>query len=231
MHFRIKYVWYCALGIFAALAFFNIFSWPHDSRAAMELLVSVDNAVFRPAAHPTMFALVVGVAIGTVLIPEIWRVVREHAFPVKPFPNMDMLKTVEYLRVRSQWAIGRVYYKKEPDRLLEEDIDTLIRDAAAQGRITIWGRPRGTSISDVFYPPAEIEIPHTDWTEVSFDLTTMADAPHGVCARDHRISEDRYTNLRVNDREAYREWPRAFYGRLLLDKTWKSRRKQMVDET
>ena len=84
----------------------------------MKLLEAIDEALFRPAAHPTMFALVVGVAIGTVLLPEIWGVTREHVFPVKPHPNMDMQEAIKYLRERSKWAIGRLYSKNE-NHLLE----------------------------------------------------------------------------------------------------------------
>jgi hypothetical protein len=233
MHVKIKYLWWCALAVFAVLAFFNIFTWPHDSKSAMTLLDNIDNAVFRPAAHPTVFAFVVGLAIGTVLLPEIWRVVRDHAFPRKPHPNMDMTNAIKYLRVRSRWALGRPYYEKSREQvdvtgLLEEQIDTLIRDAAAQGRVTIWGRPSSRGTFDL---PTEIEINSSEWTEVPFDLTTMSDyeAPHGVVARDRRVAEDRYWNLRVDRREIYREWPAAPYWRLLFDKTWKSRREQIAD--
>jgi hypothetical protein len=234
MRLEFKYIWWCVLAALGALAFFGVFSWPHDSKAAMTLLDKIDQAIFRPAAHPTMFALAVGLAIGTVLLPEIWRVVRDHAFPTKPHPNMDMARAIEYVRVRSRWAVGRPYYDKKREQidltgLLEEQIDTLIRDAAAQGRVTIWGRPPPAGIFEL---PTEIEIKPSEWTEYPFDLTTMSDydAPHGVAARDRRIGEDRYWNLRVDSREVHREWPAASYFRLFLDKTWKSRRQQIVDE-
>jgi hypothetical protein len=235
MRLKLKHLSWCALAFFSALAFFGIFSWPHDSKAAMTLLDKIDNAVFRPAAHPTMFALVVGLAIGTVLLPEIWRVVRDHAFPTRPQPNMDMAAAIEYLLVRSRWAVGRLYYDKRKDQLssltglLDEDLDVLIRDAAAQNRVTIWGRPSNPIL---FGSPIEIEIKPSEWTEIPFDLTTMADydAPHGVVARDRRISEDRYWNLRVNRREVHREWPPASYFRLIFDKTWKGRKERTCDE-
>lgn len=234
MRLKFKYAWGCFLAVCGALAFFGIFSWPHDSKAAMTLLDKIDNIIFRPAAHPTIFAIVIGLAIGTVMLPEIWRVVRDHAFPAKPHPDMDMALAIEYLLVRSRWAVGRIYYDKKKDQesyltgLLEEDIDQLIRDAAAQNRVTIWGRPADRT--RIFGFPTEIEINSSELGELPFDLTTMvdSDAPHGVVAR--RTNEDRYWNLRVDRREVYREWPKASYFRLLFDKTWKSRKRRICDE-
>jgi hypothetical protein len=54
--------------------------------------------------------------------------------------DMDLRVAVDYLRVKSRWAVGRAY-NANPNHLLEEDIDGIIRDAAIQGRVTIWGRP------------------------------------------------------------------------------------------
>jgi hypothetical protein len=143
----------------------------------------------------------------------------------KPRPDMDLSQAIDYLRVRSRWAVGRVYYNSSDDRILEEDIDQIIRDVAAQGRITIWGRPGVRSV--VFGEPTEIEIPRTEWPNMSLDLTTMeGNAPNGVCARGH--GQDQYCRLRVDRREIYREWPRAFYGRFFFDKTWKGRKERSV---
>ena len=232
MALKLKYAWWCVLAILGVLAFFNVFSWPHNSQAAMKLLTAIDAAIFRPAAHPTILALVVGLAIGTVFIPEIWRIIREHVFPSKPHPNMDLKETIDYLRIRSRWAVGRAYSKNEC-HLLEEDIDTVIRDAATQGRLTVWGRPRETGVHAMFEPSTEIEIPRTEWPDMPLDLTTMveSDAPRGVCARDRAQGEDRYCQLRVDRTEVYREWPPAFYGRLLFDKTWKGRKQMIVSDT
>src|SRR5712664_512424 len=105
MALKPKYAWYCIVAILGVLAWFNIFHWPHDSVAAMKLLNAIDEAIFRPAAHPTMFALVVGLAIGTILLPEIWRIVREPAFPPEPRPDWDFRDAINYLCIRSKWAV------------------------------------------------------------------------------------------------------------------------------
>jgi hypothetical protein len=227
MAIRVKLAWWGCLIVLGLLGFFNIFSWPRDSVAAMKILNAIDDALFRPAAHPTLFALVVGVAIGTVLLPEIWHAIRDHAFPPKPRSDWDLHDAVDHLRVRSKWAIGRVYSDNE-QHILEEDIDEAIRDAATQGRITIWGRPAQTGAEALFSRGTEIPIPQRDLQNMSIDLTTIDDvtAPYGAVLRAH--AQDQFRFLRVNKREILKEWPAAFRGRLLLDKTWKSRRLRIV---
>lgn len=175
------------------------------------------------------FQLIV-IAIGVLLLAYVFYSEAERERAPKPRPNMDMAKAIEYLRIRSRWAVGRLYYDKNREQtdltgLLEEEIQTLIRDAATQGRVTIWGRP--TDTKHMFELPIEIEIDASEWTEYPFDLTTMdGDTPHGVTARDRRVGEDRYRYLRVDSREIFREWPAASYYRLLFDKTWKSRKER-----
>jgi hypothetical protein len=227
MGIKPKLAWSGCVGLLGVLAWFNIFSWPRDSAAAMRWLNEIDEVVFRPAAHPTMFALVVGVAIGTILLPEIWRAVRDHAFPSEARPDWDLREAVDYLRVRSKWAIGRIYYT-DKGRLLEEDIEEVLRDAASQGRISIWGRPAPTGVEALFSRGTEIKVPFSDLQSMSIDLTTIDDStvPNGAVLRAH--SQDQYRFLRVNRREIYREWPSAFYGQLFFDRTWKSRRRRIT---
>lgn len=225
---KAKIIWSCIVGICGILAFFGYFRWPHDSATAMNWLNAIDQAVFRPAAHPTIFALVVGVALGTILIPEIWRVVRDHLFPTEPRPDWDLREAVDHLRTQSKWAIGRIYYDANEDRLLEQDIDEVLRDAATQGRISIWGRPAQTGTTALFSRGTEIKIPVNDLQDMSLDLTTIVDstAPSGAVLRAH--AQDQYRFLRVNRREIYREWPAAYRVRLIFDRAWKSRRLRIV---
>lgn len=222
MAIKPKQIWYCVLVVVGALAFFNVFSWPKDSKAAMILLNKIDDLIFKPATHPTIFALIVGLAIGTFLLPEVWRFVREHMFPAKPHPNWDLSNAIRYLRARSRWGIGRSANTNE-HHIIQEDIDEVLRDVAARGHLTIWGRPTQTGAAAIFSRATEVLVPPAEWTAMSLDLTTMeGDAPHGVCARNHGL--DQYQWLRVDRKEVYREWPPAPYWRLYLDKTWKSRR-------
>ena len=182
------------------------------------------------AAHPLLAAFFVGLLFATVLFPEIWRVLRDHLFPSESRPDWDLRDAIDYLRIRSKWAIGRIYYSAGEDRLLEQDIDEALRDVASQGRISIWGRPGQTGVEALFSRGTEIKIPLSDLQSMSLDLTTIDDstAPNGAVLRAY--SQDQYRFLRVNRREIYGEWPPAFYRRLFFDKTWKSRRLRLVSD-
>jgi len=226
---KARILYSCIIGIGGLLAWFGIFSWPHDSVAAMNWLNAIDQTVFRPAAHPTMFALVVGAALGTILIPAIWRVVRDRAFPPDPRSDWDLREMVDYLRVRSKWGIGRPYYNAAQDRLLEEDVCELLFDAVAQGRLTLWGRPVPDGFDAMFGRGTEVKIVPSDLRGKSLDLTTIdSTAPFGAALRQY--SQDQFRFLRVDPREIRREWPPASRVRLLFDSTWKSRRKRIVSD-
>jgi hypothetical protein len=124
--------------------------------------------------------------------------------------------------------LGRPYYNSRTDHLFEEDVDEAIRDAAAQGRIAIWGRPAQQGTAALFGRGIEIKVPQEDLQD-SVDLTTIDDtAPNGAVFRRH--SEDQYRFLRVNRRQICREWPAAPYARLIFDRTWKSRLRRSVPD-
>jgi len=162
-----------------------------------------------------------GIAFGVLIVAYVFYRQSEIDRTSSPRPNMNLEDAIEYLRIRSEWAVGRVNYSKDQDHIIEEDIDEIIRDAAAQGRITIWGRPG----SSIIGRPIKIAVSSSEWPQLSLDLTTMGGGgPRGVCARSH--AQDQYCWLRNDERELYREWPPASYARLIFDKTWKSRRQK-----
>jgi hypothetical protein len=208
-----------------------LFLWGKSAKGlgiSLKLHGPVESWCAAHAAHPLLAAFLAGLLFATVLLPEIWRVLRNCSFPSEPRPDWDLRDAVNYLRIRSKWAIGRIYYSVGEGRLIEEDIDEILRDAASQGRIWIWGRPTQTGVEALFSRGTEIKIPFSDLPGMSLDLTTIDDdtAPNGAVLRAY--SQDQYRFLRVNRREIYGEWPSAFYGRLFFDKTWKSRRLRIV---
>jgi hypothetical protein len=230
MGLKPKHFWYGVLVIGFVLSFFFGVSPPKDWGSALSFMAPVETWWAAHAAHPLLAAFFAGLLFATVLIPEIWRSVRDHAFPSEPRPDWDLRDAINYLRIRSKWAIGRIYYSTGDDRLLEEDIDEILRDAASQGRISIGGRPAQTGVEALFSRGTEIKIPFSDLQSMSLDLTTIDDgtAPSGAVLRAY--SQDQYRFLRVNRRQIYSEWPSAFYVRLFLDRTWKSRRLRITPD-
>lgn len=230
MDLKLKHLWYCVVVVGFVLSFFFGVSPPKDMGSALSFIAPIESWWAAHAAHPLLAAFFAGLCFATILIPEIWRVLKDHVFPPEPRPDWDLRDAVSYLRIRSKWAIGRIYYSADKDRLIEEDIDEILRDAASQGRISIWGRPTQTGVEALFNRGTEIKIPFPDLQSMSLNLTTIDDitAPNGAVLSRH--SQDGYGFLQVNRREIYREWPPAFYGRLLFDKNWKSRRLRIIPD-
>jgi hypothetical protein len=228
MGLKPKYLWYCVPVIGFVLSFFFGFSPPKDWGAAMSFVAPVESWWAAHAVHPVLAAFFAGLLFGTVLLPEIWRIVRDTHFATEARPDWDLREAVDHLRVRSKWAIGRIYYT-DKGRLLEEDIEEVLRDAASQGRIMIWGRPTPTGVEALFSRGTEIKVPFPDLQSMSLDLTTIDDstAPNGAVLRAH--SQDQYRFLRVNRREIQSEWPSASRARLFFDRTWKSRRRRITE--
>jgi hypothetical protein len=230
MGLKLKHFWYSVPVIGFVLSFFFGVSLPKDWGSALSFMAPLESWWTAHAAHPLLAAFFAGLLFATVLFPEIWRALRDHVFPSEPRPDWDLRGAINYLRIRSKWAIGRIYYSTGEDRLLEEDIEEVLRDVASQGRISIWGRPGQTGVEALFSRGTEIKIPLSHLQSMSLDLTTIDDgtAPNGAVLRAY--SQDQYRFLRVNRREIYSEWPPAFYGRLFFDKTWKSRRLRIVPD-
>jgi hypothetical protein len=180
-----------------------------------------DNPPVLLTNHIVQLAVI---AFGVLVLAYVFYSEAQRERGSKPRPNWDMLKAIEYLVTRSQWSIGRLY-SANTNHIILEDVDELIRDVAAQGRLRIWGRPGHDT---VIGQPTEIEVAQAEWPNLHLDLTTMEDEPpHGVCARAH--SQDQYCRLRVDQREVLLEWPAASAVHRFFDKTWKSRRDKITD--
>jgi hypothetical protein len=86
--FRAKYLWWAALVVFGALSFFGV-PLPRDWLAAIEWLTTTETWMHQHIAHPIIFALVIGLATGTVIIPEVWTIVRRRLEGPRLEPQFD----------------------------------------------------------------------------------------------------------------------------------------------
>jgi hypothetical protein len=228
MRFKLKHLGRALPIVGFVLSFFFDFTPPKDLGAALKLIAPVESWWTTHAAHPLLAAFFAGLSVATFLLPQVWRAVRDHEFPADPRPDWDLREAFHYIRVRSKWSIGRPYYSDgRPDHLFEDDIDESLRDAAVQGRISIWGRPAQIGTAALFSRGIEVKVPVDALQDMSIDLTIIdGTAPNGAVFRLH--SEDQYRFLRVDRRQLLREWPSASFAQLLFDKTWRSRRLQTV---
>jgi hypothetical protein len=128
MRFKPKYLWWAILAIVGGLSFFGIVSLPRDWGAAMKLLTSVDQWLFAHAAHPSLFALVIGLVLGTAIIPEAWNLLKTLIAPKSRQPNMKINVAVDYIVNDSATGVEH------------GDALRLISEKLATGELHAWGR-------------------------------------------------------------------------------------------
>jgi hypothetical protein len=128
MRIKPKYLWLAFLAIASGLSFFGIVSLPKDWGSAVGLLTSIDQWLFAHAAHPSLFALVVGFVLGTAIIPEAWNFLKTLIAPKSPQPNMKINVAIDYIVNDSATGVEH------------DDALTLISEKLASGELHAWGR-------------------------------------------------------------------------------------------
>jgi hypothetical protein len=94
---RAKYLWRAFWAACTALSFFGLAFWPSNWSAAKLMLQHIDHWIFAHAASPSLFALCVGLAIGTIIIPDVWSEIKRHFFPTKPEAGTKIKNAIDYL--------------------------------------------------------------------------------------------------------------------------------------
>jgi hypothetical protein len=73
---RFKIVWWLLLAAFTVAGFFGV-PLPKDWDSAKAWLTSIDNWIIHTARYPGLFALALGLVLGSVIIPEVWKLSRK----------------------------------------------------------------------------------------------------------------------------------------------------------
>ena len=137
--------------------------------------------------------------------------------PVRGGQPYDMTAhdAFRHILVNSRWASGK--YDGEGmqplSKSLLEQTDTLLRDAASEGLVRVWGRPMtGSSLRQ-----ARVEIPREYWRDAAFDLVTCwitpTVSPSTWIQRGGGVA---YNDVAFNAAEVHACWPTA---------SWFSRRR------
>jgi hypothetical protein len=181
MRLRFKYIWYLILFAWGVLAFFEV-PIPNNWKSAMSLLTFFDNWLFAHAAHPTLLALFVGLVIGTIIIPEGWRVLKSHIVPDALTPNMKISEAIDYIVNDSiakleQSSPPKVFdFGPAKERVVTEmgkehqDARTKLNAELISGELKSWGlRQIKTHIPNQFEHSLR-EIPREYWDDMQLDF-------------------------------------------------------------
>lgn len=159
------------------------------------------------------------IAVGFLLLAYVLYRQTEAERASQPKPDMDVKDVFRYLRERSRWSIGKPFEREVngENRLIDEEIDGILRSAAAQKRIHIWGKEDTRS-----WLGNETEIlllPET-WIDHRFDLIACLNlgSTDARTWSTNRSNDVVFKELRANKAEIQKEWPPASYLRRKLDR-------------
>jgi hypothetical protein len=226
---RLKLVWYAlVVTTFVASFFFN-FSWPTNWAAAMSALAPVEAWWGAHAAHPTLAAFIAGLAVGTVLLPELWFRVSPYFLPLKLKADIGGADAIKKILTGSKWAknlVTKGLLKTElryeshltavgitEGRLVVRLIKEL-HDLLRAGDLTAWGTP------DNRKPYQEIK--PDEWSDLEIDLSDVnrdqGPAVHAVMRRNQSSGmKYGYVWIKFCRKQIEREFPSAYWPRKISD--------------
>jgi hypothetical protein len=109
--FQRKYAWWLVLVGWGILSFFGV-PLPKDWNTTASWLLSIDIWVLNHAAYPGLFLVFVGLALGTVVGPEVVRLLASHLRAEPPHHGSDTL-TGQNLSDPTGAAIAAMLEKKQ----------------------------------------------------------------------------------------------------------------------
>jgi hypothetical protein len=217
---RRRFLWYILIAVGYVASFFFGISIPKNWTDAVTDLAPIEQWWGAHAAHPLLSAFLAGLALGTVLLPELWIQIKPHLFPLNPKADIAAGDAFKLLFKRSKLAhrlvkngmLTRVVmyesHLTEPQKIggrLRVELSDLIHNALVNGIITAWGRTDGAN------PELKIIAPEWGDYEIDFSPRTLEDSPSWVCAykrgNDPRGRRIGYVGIRFCKKEVFAEFP------------------------
>ncbi len=221
---RWKWIWWGTAAIVWLATFFGVISLPKDWESTLSWLTPIEQWWASHAAHPTLAAFITGLAIATVLLPELWSQIRPHLFPMEYEADISVIDAFNFILRRSKWA------KREEKRQFEKAsakadktdakifADTMVRVNLAQefhnrlkkGKLKSWGR--------TFPDRPEDCIDRNEWENIWLDFSDAAlrGDPNNSCAwlRNGQTGQRiKFILIRVSKKQLLREFPSALTSR------------------
>ncbi len=231
MRIRWKWVWWAVVGVAWLAAFFGIVSLPKDWNSTLSWLAPAEQWWAVHTAHPTLAAFVTGLAVATVLLPELWSQIYPHLFPPKPKADIAGAAAIERILTRSKWAKKLVKNGQLTNKLMYESHLTAngiiegrlqlrlmkeLHDLLRAGDLIAWGTP------DNRQPYQDIK--PQEWSDLEIDTSDLERyQTHGVhaIARRNQSSGLRYGYVWIKfcRKQIDREFPLAYWPRRISNES------------
>ena len=186
----------------------------------MEWLVNLDLLILK-AEYPGLLAIGLGLLLGTVILPEVWRWAYNR-FLDDPKANWPIKDAIDYIASKTRWA-----YENRSRQRWKSSIAIDIATRAHNGDINVWGQPHeGFGGRSLRFWGTETAVPPNHWLTHEIDIETVlspqkrdfaqtiARDPHSETAK----NELKYAKLRVDRRQIrhQRDWqPMPLWQRII----------------
>ena len=216
---KLRWLWYACVALAFLATYVGLFELPKTWAPTIALVASLESWWSTHASHPVASAFLVGLAVSTVFLPELWLHLKPILFPLKPRPDISAAES--FLLVLARSKLQRKY-SRHWKQLLPADHESsglesqnrksrveaaLIRrlhTVLRSGDLKSWGCP--TTRTEF-----EEEIPSEKWTamEMRFERRDVeggtVHAWHSnTDLRDKRVA---YTRIRFCKKELTRIFP------------------------
>jgi hypothetical protein len=82
VRFKAKYLWYFVVLAGSIVSFFGLYDLPKTWGAVRQILLNpLEGWLQTNAADPILTAFILGLAFGTIILPEIWSYAKPRLFP------------------------------------------------------------------------------------------------------------------------------------------------------
>lgn len=233
---KIKICWWAAFFAYGLLLFFN-FPIPRDLGSLMSLFIDFDVWLLTRDISPTSAGVFLGLLIGTIIVPEVWRYFVEQIAPFDPkAPDTDADKVIDYIVNDSRQPVEPSLKIFEDGQVVQNigsehmDANRLLNEAAADGRVKLWGRRGMDPLSSAHrYEKQYRIIPQEYWINAEIDWWNSLDPNWPQTKPSHGDPANvfiPYRSLRLNNRQVKRVWSSKWFHRRLWDII--KRRKRIV---
>ena len=229
---RLKIAYQILIAGISLLAFFGA-PIPKDSQSVLKVLTFADAWVQAHAAFPGIFVLALALLIGTVVVPELVRLIGRQLTSNNPKPDIAIYKALDYI-VNSSRAIVQ---KSSPPRVMEfgpfkgkiaQQVGAEHADAVGQveeklinGEINVWGYRElspGSKIFDNVLRPIDQkywEVAKLNSLSCLIDDAKKVDQTVIMDFSDGPVRESVYSGLMLNNAQIRRAWrPKSFIKRM-----------------
>jgi hypothetical protein len=224
-----RWAWRACPPIIMLASYFGV-PLPKSWGVTLDWVRFIDLWIIQHAAYPSLFALSVGLLLGTVIVPDVWRHIQQSI--AAPLPDMPISAAIDYIVNDSRASLKRSKppemeeYGPAKGQVIQErgvehrDALNKLHERLISGDIIAWGRQEimPPTMLPTFSQPIR-QIAKDYWDAAFLDPLHCFGLTDGVAqtafANYQPQPGPRYTTLQLNRSQVRRVWrPKRLFKRV-----------------